>query len=441
MSLTGSNSHALSTLQQTLTTTCNEGYRGVPYRMRGKPAGIMAKSRKKSFAITIFPLCLSLLTFVGFGYYMVFYSKGSERSYGEKYAGTVETFAISATNGEKDVAKLSTKIIYPVTLDDPAKGAYPLYSSLLDVVSTWNPDNPEPPSVFKETLQHFNFSNPDEMRMAVRFRNAELPFKVYGVPEVDAASTKWDDAYLTKEFSSNIQSRRVEKSKNNHFMYWNPNVRSRMRSYWEPPTEVLESMQFENWVRIARRADEAKVKNESVHYYFMSNTPQGSAESSFISRDLPSFSDASDNFFVSNSVANKGIQCRFGMRGIIAEAHYDAGRNMVAMIKGAKRYILNPPRECKQLGLIIDKENPSYRHSAIDWSDISQATARGFGKIDAIDTIVQSGEVLYIPSYWFHYIVSLKYSIQCNSRSGSPPNGEGQTEIEACLGEKLSLGR
>ena len=122
------------------------------------------------------------------------------------------------------------------------------------------------------------------------------------------------------------------------------------------------------------------------------------------------------------------------MRGIIAEAHYDSGRNMVAMIKGAKRYILAPPSACKKLGIISDVKDPSYRHSLIDWSDINQATDRGFDTVDAIDTIVQAGEVLYIPSYWFHYIVSLKYSIQCNSRSGSPPNGEGQADIESCVG-------
>ena len=36
--------------------------------------------------------------------------------------------------------------------------------------------------------------------------------------------------------------------------------------------------------------------------------------------------------------------------------------------------------------------------------------------------------------YWIHYIASLKYSIQCNTRSGSPPNGEGEEDIEKCMG-------
>ena len=60
-----------------------------------------------------------------------------------------------------------------------------------------------------------------------------------------------------------------------------------------------------------------------------------------------------------------------------------------------------------------------------------------FGDVPTIDTIVRQGEVLYIPSFWFHYIISLDYSVQCNSRSGIPESKDGQKEIEECLGIKL----
>ena len=122
------------------------------------------------------------------------------------------------------------------------------------------------------------------------------------------------------------------------------------------------------------------------------------------------------------------------MRGIIAESHYDTGRNMVAMVKGNKRYILNPPGECSKLGIISDRKHPSYRHSILDWSDELQASASGFAKVAAIDTIIRTGEVLYIPSFWFHYVISLEYSIQCNSRSGTPPGEQGKKDIDACMG-------
>jgi Cupin-like domain len=200
-------------------------------------------------------------------------------------------------------------------------------------------------------------------------------------------------------------------------------------------------MSFKKWLETANAADLIKLANSTEHFYFMSNAQAGDRGNTFIARDLSLFSTPTNNFFITNTKANKGIQCRFGMRGIIAEAHYDSGRNMVAMLKGSKRYILTPPRSCSKLGIISDINHPSYRHSVIDWSDLSQAKGSDFDAVEAIDTIVQTGEILYIPSYWFHYIVSLEYSIQCNSRSGSPPQGQGQAEIEKCMGIKLKTER
>jgi hypothetical protein len=87
------------------------------------------------------------------------------------------------------------------------------------------------------------------------------------------------------------------------------------------------------------------------------------------------------------------------MRGIIAACHYDAGRNMIAMLKGQKRYIVNPPEACSRLGILSEKSHPSYRHSVYDWSDLDFAR-KHFDKVPAIDTVVKKGEILYLPSFW-----------------------------------------
>lgn len=72
----------------------------------------------------------------------------------------------------------------------------------------------------------------------------------------------------------------------------------------------------------------------------------------------------------------------------------------VAMLKGAKRYVLAPPWACKGLSIIKDKAHPSYRHSLTDWTNVAEAEADGFAETPGIDTIVHEGEVLYIPSFW-----------------------------------------
>ena len=342
--------------------------------------------RRKNTWVTLCPVVLSVMSFAGLGGYVLFIKRGNLegfRLFGDrdqdavdrqkqalrtadvlsraedKIAAAAAAAATAAAGGTGTVAAVAViaavhpvhrlnapdlgniKIEYPDLLTEPptAKAAspYPRFQSVLDIVSGWNPDVPDPPEVFRETLMHFNYSNPVERGYAEKFREAELPFKLYDVPEFTAASQLWDDTYLENQFHGDIHGKHVEKSKNNHFMYWTGHRRSYGNGDWKPPTEFIDTMKFDAWLAIAKHADEEKVRNETVHYYFMSNAQAGDTQRTFIARDLPLFSTRTNNFFVTDVPANKGIQCRFGMRGIIAEAHYDTGRNMVAMLKGAKR--------------------------------------------------------------------------------------------------------
>jgi hypothetical protein len=44
----------------------------------------------------------------------------------------------------------------------------------------------------------------------------------------------------------------------------------------------------------------------------------------------------------------------------------------------------------------------------------------------AVETVLKAGEVLFIPSFWFHYIVSVQKSAQCNVRSGIDESGSSE---------------
>ena len=87
--------------------------------------------------------------------------------------------------------------------------------------------------------------------------------------------------------------------------------------------------------------------------------------------DLPSLSSPKKTFFVFEPESQKGIQCRFGERGVVAATHYDSGRNMIAMVTGAKRYILAPPKECPKLGIVPWKFNSIFRHSLLNFGHIN----------------------------------------------------------------------
>ena len=122
---------------------------------------------------------------------------------------------------------------------------------------------------------------------------------------------------------------------------------------------------------------------------------------------------------------------------------------MVAMISGAKRYILSPPRECSKLGIVTERGNAVFRHSLLnfghlnhmDHDDMPQEQRDWLeraGEAEAVDTVLKAGEVLFIPSHWFHYITSLQKSAQCNVRSGVDVEGDeefgGQADVtDRCL--------
>ena len=124
---------------------------------------------------------------------------------------------------------------------------------------------------------------------------------------------------------------------------------------------------------------------------------------------------------------------------------------MVAMITGAKRYVLSPPNACPKLGVVTSRKHPSYRHSMLNFGRVTLLSEnddvvemsheeREWLKIasDAptLSTVLKAGEVLYIPSHWFHYIVSLQKSAQCNTRSGINEEGNpvfgGLPDVEKC---------
>eukprot|EP00587_Corethron_hystrix_P004578 CAMPEP_0113298482 /NCGR_PEP_ID=MMETSP0010_2-20120614/908_1 /TAXON_ID=216773 ORGANISM="Corethron hystrix, Strain 308" /NCGR_SAMPLE_ID=MMETSP0010_2 /ASSEMBLY_ACC=CAM_ASM_000155 /LENGTH=410 /DNA_ID=CAMNT_0000151543 /DNA_START=308 /DNA_END=1540 /DNA_ORIENTATION=+ /assembly_acc=CAM_ASM_000155 len=324
----------------------------------------------------------------------------------------------------------------------------PMSSTLGDLMERWDQDDIDhPPTPFVEVLQHFEYSDPVQMEAARAFRDAEIPFKIVNVPDIEAAAQRWDVKYVGDMFAGKgdirgSESGYAQKSKDNFFLFFNKSA-WRTNVFGPYPTGRVR-WSFAEWANHARRADMEGLEPDAVHYYFQAGTAPtekfDKKKQGFISRDLPLFSSPDSNFFSFSPEESKGIQCRFGERGVTAATHYDAGRNMVAMIHGAKRYILSPPNACKYLGLETERKHPAFRHSMLNFGKINLArSSTTMSKTErdalllaaqspAIETILKRGEILYIPSYWFHYITSLQMSAQCNTRSGRGSN-KGTTEF------------
>ena len=82
---------------------------------------------------------------------------------------------------------------------------------------------------------------------------------------------------------------------------------------------------------------------DTEHFYFQTSD---NGLHSWILDDLPFF-EPKRSFFMIRPEKNKGINCRFGSPGIIAQPHYDGGRNFVVTLNGTRRYIILPPKECR----------------------------------------------------------------------------------------------
>lgn len=80
---------------------------------------------------------------------------------------------------------------------------------------------------------------------------------------------------------------------------------------------------------------------------------------------------------------------------------------------------------------LLDKEN-----TGVKMSDREREWLRIAGNAPTLSTVLKAGEVLYVPSHWFHYIVSLQKSAQCNTRSGIHEEGNpyfgGLRDVKKC---------
>jgi hypothetical protein len=106
------------------------------------------------------------------------------------------------------------------------------------------------------------------------------------------------------------------------------------------------------------------------------------------------------------------IHCRFGMKGVIAKNHFDGSRNEVVVLGGSCRYILTHPKECEKLAF-YPKGHPSARHLAVKWSKPDLVEFPQFSEAVANEVVLTPGQVLYLPTDWFHFIVSLELNFQC----------------------------
>ena len=257
---------------------------------------------------------------------------------------------------------------------------------MMNVLNNWNSDSTEIPKFHYDSLCHFNhqvekqkeikrnnfslillffflvifsyyffllffllffpvifpLQNASDLEKANIYRKAEVPFVVYNIPEVDEVVKKWNSIdYLNKKLGR--KTYRTETSKDNHFMYWHAGLSFKLPNgkKWEPPTGLVQ-VTFENWLETAVKGQN-KTLDDRTHQYFRVSSDMNN---DWLFDELPFFKPKRSLMIVEPR-EQRGIHCRFGMRNVIAEAHFDGSRNSVVMLGGLRRWILAHPNQCK----------------------------------------------------------------------------------------------
>ena len=118
---------------------------------------------------------------------------------------------------------------------------------------------------------------------------------------------------------------RTEFSPNNHFMYWNRPDPKHVATNWTAPTKMLR-MPYQEWLSHANVTDESQLTSHMDHWYFrligcgeMDHGKCDRGSSEYLFDELPFFQPRIDNdLYMTQPQHQKGIHCRFGMKGVIA---------------------------------------------------------------------------------------------------------------------------
>jgi hypothetical protein len=311
---------------------------------------------------------------------------------------------------------------------------YPIFFAAATVLSHWNVNElPVPTDYHYDSLCVFDWTK-DYDAIQV-YQRHEVPFVVIHHPEVDKTVQRWQsDDYLTALIDRSGMPQRTEYSLTNHLMYWKSHGRHHDPPDFVPPTEDV-PMTFAEWkVHADRIANMTNAKDEP-HWYLRYNAAKPNlhselyAELPFFDPDVAAPAATTTGDFLVDQRQERGINCRFGMAGGIAEAHFDPTRNWILHLGGTgpRRYILAHPSQCANF-MLYPQNHPSGRHASIDWS--TEYTTEPFASARVLETVLQASDALYLPTSWLHFIVALGTNYQCNARSGTTT--EHRQVIQEC---------
>jgi Cupin-like domain len=107
----------------------------------------------------------------------------------------------------------------------------------------------------------------------------------------------------------------------------------------------------------------------------------------------------------------------FGPAGNTTKLHYDVPNNFFAQVVGRKRFLLFPPNETKRLYRYRTK---AYNMSQVDPDQPDLNRFPLYRGVEPIEVELQDGDMLFLPSFWWHQVHSLTTGMSVNFWSVPP---------------------
>ncbi len=103
-----------------------------------------------------------------------------------------------------------------------------------------------------------------------------------------------------------------------------------------------------------------------------------------------------------------------GPTGSITTLHFDSTHNLFAQIRGRKKVILISPAESDRVYYPCREFGRNLHFSPVDAEQPDLEKHPLFARASPREVIVRTGEMLYIPATWWHYLRALEPSISLN---------------------------
>jgi hypothetical protein len=134
---------------------------------------------------------------------------------------------------------------------------------------------------------------------------------------------------------------------------------------------------------------------------------------------LEPFMIKNSSFKLEESHLHRWTNVWIGPGGATTFTHYDIFYNFYVQLYGKKRFILFSPDHAPNLYL-YPFLHPGAQQSQVDVDNIDYEAFPAFKNAKAIETILEPGDVLYLPPMWFHHVSALELSMSVSVWSFVP---------------------